>query len=410
MRLFIWLAQRLPLREWYQRHLSHYYVPKNLNIWYLFGALATLLLINQLITGIWLTFGYSPTLSGAFDSVVHYVRDVPSGWLIRELHAAGASMLFAVLYLHLFRGLLYGSYQRPRELVWLLGMGLFLVLMIEAFCGYVLPWGNMSYWAAQVIMDLPTAIPGIGDDLANWLRGGESISQVTLSRLFALHVIGIPLVIAFLTLLHLTGVRHVGANNPEGIEIKKHLSPDGTPLDGIPFHPYYTIRDLLGVGVFLLVFVGIVFFFPTGGGLILEPANAIPANPLQTPAHIAPAWYLTPFYAMLRAVPDKLGGVITMAAGLALPFLLPWLDRSKVKSMRYKGRASSFMLAVMVISFIGLGILGLTPVDHAVLPFIGNQLLAQILTALYLLYFLLMPLYTKFEACREPPDRIGGAQ
>ncbi|AXI04467.1 cytochrome bc complex cytochrome b subunit [Aquirhabdus parva] len=409
-KILSWIDARFPLTSTYKKHMSQYYVPKNLNIWYIFGVLSMMMLVNQLVTGIWLTMMYNPSSGGAFDSIEYIMRDVDAGWLIRYMHSTGASMLFIAVYLHMFRGLLYGSYQKPRELVWFIGMGLFVCLMAEGFFGYLLPWGNMSYWGAQVILNLPAAVPGVGDSLSTWVRGDFTISGITLNRFFALHVVALPLLLLILLVMHIIALHHVGSNNPDGIDIKKLKDKKGIPLDGIPFHPYYTVHDLVGVVVFLILFFGIVFFFPTGGGYFLESANFEPANPLKTPVHIAPVWYFTPFYAILRAIPDQLGGVIALAGAVAIPFLLPILDRSPVKSMRYKGRLSRIALGIFVVSFLVLGILGMTPADHPIIPFINNQLLAQLFTLLYFLYFLLMPFYTGAETYRLPPDRVTGGR
>ena len=402
-----WIDARYPATQTFEKHLSKYYAPKNLNFWWLFGVLSMLVLVNQLITGIWLAMMYTPSIEGAFASIEGYImRDVSMGWLIRNLHAVGASALFIVIYLHMFRGLLYGSYKKPRELVWLVGMGLFVCLMAEGFFGYVLPWGNMSYWGAQVIMSLPEAIPHFGDSVASWIRGDFVLSGITLNRMFALHVIAIPLLLVVFVFIHLVSLHHVGSNNPDGIEIRKQIDNNGIPLDGIPLHPYYTTHHLVGIVVFLIIFFAFVFFYPDGGGYILEPANYEPANPLNTPSHIAPVWYFTPFYAILLAIPHKLGGVIALISSIAIFFALPWLDKSPVKSMRYKGILSKIWLIIFVISFLTLGVIGATQLDHALLPFISNQHLAQIMTFFYFLYFLLMPFYTAIEDFRVPPDRV----
>jgi ubiquinol-cytochrome c reductase cytochrome b subunit len=405
-KLKIWIDARFPMSAGFERHLSKYYVPKNLNLWYIFGLCAMLMLVNQLLSGIMLTMHYSPTPEGAFDSVQHIMRDVDMGWLMRYLHSTGASMLFVVLYLHMFRSLLYGSYQRPRELVWLIGMAMYVLFVLEGFCGYILPWGNLSYWGAQVVFSLPSSIPVIGEPLANWLRGDYGVTGVTLTRCYALHIIAIPLLIGLLLWKHIVALHHVGSNNPDGIEIRDQLDAEGIPLDGIPLHPYFTLHHLYGIVVFLMVFFAVVFFYPTGGGYLLEPANSIPANPLQTPVEITPAWYYTPLYAMLRAIPSKLGGVLALAAAIAVLFVLPWLDRSPVKSMRYKGIWSRLWLLILLLSVIVLGLIGLTPLDHALLPFMTNQHLAQLFTLLYFLYFILMPFYTRYETCTQPPTRV----
>jgi len=330
------------------------------------------------------------------------MRDVKGGWLIRYMHSTGASAFFVVVYLHMFRALLYGSYQKPRELIWLIGMGIYLALMAEGFFGYLLPWGNMSFWGAQVILNLPAALPVIGDGLAEWVRGDYIISGITLNRFFALHVVAIPLVLVGLVFMHLVALHHVGSNNPDGIDIKKLKDKNGVPLDGIEFHPYYTVHDMVGIVVFFICFFAVVFFFPEGGGFFLEPPNFEAANSLKTPAHIAPVWYYTPFYAILRAVPSKLGGVIAMGAAIAVLFLIPWLDRSPVRSIRYKGILSKIALTVFAISFIVLGYLGATPATPTA------TIMARVFTILYFLFFLLMPFYTAIEKCKQPPERVTG--
>ena len=397
-----WVDARFPATETYKYHMSEYYAPKNFNFWYFFGVLSMVVLVNQLLTGFWLTMMYSPTADGAFDSIEYIMRDVEYGWLIRYMHSTGASAFFVVVYLHMFRGLLYGSYQKPRELVWVIGMAIYLCLMAEGFFGYLLPWGNMSYWGAQVILNLVGAIPVVGDALVTWVRGDFLISGATLNRFFAIHVAVIPLILCALVFIHLVALHHVGSNNPDGVEIKKNKDAEGKPLDGIPFHPYYTVHDLVGIVVFLAVFTTVIFFFPDGGGYFLEKPNFEPANPLKTPAHIAPVWYYTPFYAILRAVPDKLLGVIMMGLSIVVLFLLPWLDRSPVKSIRYKGWMSKTWLALFVISFVGLGYLGAVPSDPV------KTIISRILTVLYFLFFLLMPFYTSIETCKRPPKRVTG--
>lgn len=401
-KLMSWVDARFPATETYEYHMSKYYAPKNFNFWYFFGVLSMIVLVNQLVTGIWLTMMFNPSAEGAFDSVEYIMRDVEAGWLIRYMHSTGASAFFVVVYLHMFRGLLYGSYQKPRELVWLIGMGIYLCLMAEGFFGYLLPWGNMSFWGAQVILNLPAALPIIGDPLTTWVKGDYLISGITLNRFFALHVIAIPLVLVGLVFMHLVALHHVGSNNPDGIDIKKQKDENGIPLDGIPFHPYYTVHDLVGIVVFLIVFFGVIFFFPDGGGYFLERPNFEPANPLKTPAHIAPVWYYTPFYAILRAVPDKLGGVIAMGAAIAFLFVLPWLDKSPVRSIRYKGILSKIWLGIFAVSFLVLGYLGATPATETA------TIMARIFTVLYFLFFLLMPIYTSIETCKQPPDRVTG--
>ncbi len=397
-----WVDARFPATETYEYHMSKYYAPKNFNFWYFFGVLSMIVLVNQLVTGIWLTMSYNPSGEGAFDSIEYIMRDVEYGWLLRYMHSTGASAFFVVIYLHMFRGLLYGSYKKPRELVWLFGMAIYLALMAEGFFGYLLPWGNMSYWGAQVILNLAGAVPVVGEELVTWVRGDYLISGITLNRFFALHVVAIPLVLVALVFMHLVALHHVGSNNPDGVDIKKVKDENGIPLDGIPFHPYYTVHDLVGIVVFLAVFSSVLFFFPDGGGYFLERPNFEPANPLKTPEHIAPVWYYTPYYAILRAVPSKIGGVIAMGAAIAILFVLPWLDKSPVKSMRYKGTQSKIWLALFVISFIGLGYLGAVPSDPV------KTLISQILTIIYFLFFLLMPFYTSMESVKAVPDRVTG--
>ncbi len=372
-----WVDARFPATKMWEDHLSKYYAPKNFNFFYFFGSLALLVLVNQIVTGVWLTMSYTPSAEEAFASVEYIMRDVEYGSILRLLHSTGASAFFIVVYLHMFRGLLYGSYQKPRELVWLFGMLIYLALMAEAFMGYLLPWGQMSYWGAQVIISLFGAIPVIGNDLTQWIRGDYLISGITLNRFFALHVVALPIVILGLVVLHILALHEVGSNNPDGVDIKKHKDENGIPLDGIAFHPYYTVKDIVGVVVFLFIFCSIVFFFPEMGGYFLEKPNFEQANPFKTPEHIAPVWYFTPFYAILRAVPDKLLGVIAMGAAIAVLFVLPWLDRSPVKSMRYKGWLSKIWLVVFCISFVILGILGVLA------PTPGRTLLSQVCTFLF---------------------------
>ena len=398
--LVSWVDARFPLISTWKNHVSEYYAPKNFNFYYFFGSLAMVVLLNQLLTGLWLTMFYTPTAAEAFSSVEFIMRDVNYGWLLRYMHSTGASAFFIVIYLHMFRGVLYGSYQKPRELIWILGMILFILLMAEAFFGYLLPWGQMSYWGAQVITSLFSAIPYVGDTLVLWIRGDFQIGNATLQRFFALHVIGIPLLLLFLVFLHLVALHKVGSNNPEGIDIKKHLDDKGHPLDGIPFHPYYTVKDFMGILVFLIGFFAIIFFVPDMGGYFLEHANFAPADPLITPEHIAPVWYMTPFYTMLRAIPDKLSGAIVMGASIAILLFLPWLDKSRVRSMRYKGPYSKYALGAFVGSFIILGYLGTVNVTPM------KQYLARICTAIYFAYFLFMPLYSRYEQSRLVPERI----
>ncbi|MBM6549874.1 cytochrome b [Marinomonas ostreistagni] len=406
-KLMAWIDDRLPVTQAFEKHMSKYYAPKNFNVLYIFGVLSLLVLVNQLLTGIWLTMSYNPSAEGAFASVEYIMRDVEYGWLIRYLHSTGASAFFVVVYLHMFRGLLYGSYQKPRELVWLFGMAIYLALMAEAFMGYLLPWGQMSYWGAQVIISLFSAIPVIGPDLAQWVRGDYLISGITLNRFFSLHVIALPLVLVALVVLHLLALHHVGSNNPKGVDIKKHKDENGVPLDGIPFHPFYTTHDLVGIAVFLFVFCTVVFFFPEMGGYFLEKPNFEAANPLKTPEHIAPVWYFTPFYAILRAVTyplfgldAKFWGVVAMGGAIAILFVLPWLDRSPVKAMRYKGWMSKVALVLFCISFVVLGVLGVLPSTEA------RTTMAQIASVVYFLYFILMPFYTKWESTKPVPERV----
>ncbi len=395
-----WVDARFPLTQLWNEHLAHYYAPKNFNFWYYFGALALFVLANQLISGLFLTMNYTPTAEGAFDSIEYIMREVPWGWLLRYLHAVGASFFFIVVYLHMFRALLYGSYKEPRELVWILGMLLFVCLMAEAFFGYLLPWGNMSFWGAQVITSLFSAIPYVGDALMEWIRGDYNVSGVTLNRFFALHVVAVPLVFIGLVVFHIMALHTVGSNNPDGIEIKKHLDAKGIPLDGIPFHPYYTVKDIMGLSIFLLIFCAVIFFVPDMGGYFLEAPNFEPADPLKTPIHIAPAWYMTPYYAILRAVPNKLAGVLAMGASIGVWFFLPWLDRSPVKSIRYRGSLYKSALGLFVCSFLGLGYLGLHP------PTPVLALWARALTVIYFAFFLLMPLYSSLDKVKPVGERL----
>lgn len=406
-----WIDARFPLSKMMKEHVTEYYAPKNFNFWYFFGSLAMLVLVIQVVSGIFLTMNYKPdgTLNSAhlpvaFTSVEYIMRDVSGGWIIRYMHSTGASMFFVVVYLHMFRGLIYGSFKKPRELVWVFGSLIFLALMAEAFMGYLLPWGQMSFWGAQVIINLFSAIPVIGPDLSVWIRGDFNVSDVTLNRFFALHVIAVPLVLLGLVVAHLIALHEVGSNNPDGVEIKKLKDENGIPLDGIPFHPYYTVKDILGVVVFLIVFCTIMFFAPEGNGYFLEAPNFDPADPLKTPPHIAPVWYFTPFYAILRAVPSFLGtqvwGVLAMGAAVVLIALLPWLDKSPVKSIRYRGPIFKIMLVLFVIAFIGLGILG------SLAPTAVRTIVSQVLSAIYFIFFLGMPFYTKLDKDRTPPERV----
>jgi len=395
-----WLNKRMPVQEFLESQLKGYYAPKNFNIWYFFGSLALLVLVMQLATGIFLTMFYKPGEATSFDSVEYIMREVDWGWLIRYLHSTGASAFFIVVYLHMFRALLYGSYKAPRELLWVIGMLVYLALMAEAFMGYVLPWGNMSFWGAQVIVNLFGTIPAIGPGLVEWIRGDYGIADATLNRFFALHVAAIPLALLLLVLLHLVALRTTGSNNPDGIEIKEKLGPDGKPLDGIPFHPYYTVKDVVGVGVFFVVFAIIVFYVPTFGGLFLEGPNFEQANPMSTPEHIAPVWYFTPYYAILRAVPDQRMGALLMGLAVFAFLLLPWLDGSPVKSIRYKGWMSRAALAIFAVSFVALGYLGLQPAEGLYV------VLARIFAMLYFAFFALMPFYTRLEPVKPVPERV----
>ncbi|WOG26368.1 cytochrome b [Endozoicomonas sp. 8E] len=404
-----WLNARLPVTQVWEDHLSKYYAPKNFNFWYFFGSLALLVLVNQLLTGIWLTMSYVPSAEQAFASVEYIMRDVEYGWLIRYMHSTGASFFFIVVYLHMFRGLIYGSYRAPRELVWIFGMAIYLALMAEAFMGYLLPWGQMSYWGAQVIISLFGAIPVIGPDLQQWIRGDFLISGITLNRFFALHVVALPIVILGLVVLHIIALHEVGSNNPDGVDIKKLKDKDGVPLDGIPFHPYYTVKDLVGVAVFLFVFCSVMFFFPEMGGFFLEYANFEQADALKTPAHIAPVWYFGAFYSILRAITfdigpidSKLGGVIMMGAAIAILFVLPWLDRSRVRSWRYKGIISKVGIFLFAIVFAVLTWLGTQPAT------VTYTLIAQLCTLYYFAFFLLMPFYTRWEKTKPVPERVTG--
>jgi len=403
-----WIDDRLPVTQTYEKHMSKYYAPKNFNFWYFFGVISMLMLVNQILSGIWLTMNFTPSAEAAFASVEYIMRDVEWGWLIRYLHSTGATFFFVAVYLHMMRALLYGSYQKPRELIWIFGMLIYLLLMAEAFMGYVLPWGQMSYWGAQVIISLFGAIPVIGDDLTTWIRGDFLISGATLNRFFALHVIALPLVIVGLVVLHLLALHEVGSNNPDGVDIKKHTDENGKPLDGIPFHPYYTVHDMVGIVVFLMVFCSVMFFFPEGNGFMLEYPNFEPANGLKTPEHIAPVWYFGAFYTILRAVPDKLLGVVAMGAAIAILFVLPWLDKSPVKSWRYKGLASKILLPVFGIVFLILTWLGTQPASGHFLGLFSNGTVAVVSTIFYFAFFLTMPIWTRMEKTKPVPERVTG--
>ena len=398
--LTTWIDDRFPLTALWKSQVAEYYAPKNMNFWYYFGSLALVMLVIQILSGLFLTMNYKPSSADAFGSVEYIMRDVEWGWLIRYIHSTGASAFFIVVYLHMFRALLYGSYQKPRELLWIFGMLIYFALMAEGFFGYLLPWGNMSYWGAQVIVSLFGAIPVVGDSLTEWIRGDFYISDVTLNRFFALHVVAIPFALVFLVIAHLMALHEVGSNNPDGVEIKKVKGPDGIPLDGIAFHPYYTVKDMVGLGVFLILFALVIFFAPTLGGYFLENANFDPANSLQTPPHIAPVWYFTPFYAILRAVPSKPLGAALMGIAVVLFVFLPWLDRGKVKSIRYRGPLFKFFLYSFAISFLALGYLGLQP------PTPAYTLAARVFTVVYFAFFLLMPWYTSIDKTKPVPTRV----
>lgn len=421
-KLINWIDERFPLSSNIKTHLTEYYAPKNFNFWYFFGSLALLVLVIQIVTGIFLTMNYKPEASLAFASVEYIMRDVSWGRIIRYMHSTGASMFFVVVYLHMFRGLMYGSYRAPRELLWLFGVGIFLVLMGEAFFGYLLPWGQMSYWGAQVIINLFTSIPFIGPDISLWIRGDYTVSDATLNRFFAFHVIALPLVLLGLVVAHLIALHEVGSNNPDGVEVKKKKdAKTGIPLDGIPFHPYYTVKDLVGVVVFLIVFSVIVFFAPEMGGYFLEANNFIPADPLKTPPHIAPVWYFTPYYSILRAVPPILNSQFPGVAAMGLSVIgfafLPWLDKSPVKSIRYRGNLYKSWLAAFVVSFLILGYLGTEPsnvwgqFDTSTLIVGGADratVVARIFSVVYFAFFILMPWFTKKDKTKRVPDRVTG--
>ena len=402
-----WIDERFPLMQLWNEHVGQYYAPKNFNFWYYFGVLALVVLVIQIVTGIWLVMSYKPDANFAFASVEYMMRDVEWGWLIRYMHSTGASFFFIVIYLHMFRGIMYGSYQKPRELLWILGMCLYLALMAEAFFGYLLPWGQMSYWGAQVIISLFGAIPFVGETLSLWIRGDYVVSDITLNRFFAFHVIALPFAIAGLVVLHILALHHVGSNNPDGIDIKANKNAQGNPVDGIPFHPYYTTKDAPAVVALLILMAVVIFFAPEMGGYFLEHNNFVPADPLKTPEHIAPVWYFTPFYSILRAntvnffmVPAKLWGVIFMGLGTMVFFLLPWLDKGKVRSIRYRGWIYKTALGLFVVSFLILGYLGLLP------PTPARTALAQVCTVIYFLFFLLMPFYTKWDKTKPVPERV----
>jgi ubiquinol-cytochrome c reductase cytochrome b subunit len=398
--LMNWVDERLPVTQFYNDHLAKYYAPKNFNFWYYMGSLALMVLVMQIVTGIFLTMNYKPSADMAFASVEFIMRDVEWGWLIRYMHSTGASLLFIVVYLHMFRALLYGSHRKPRELLWVLGVFIYFALMTAAFTGYVLPWGQMSYWGAQVIINLFGAIPSIGEPLTEWIRGDYFISDATLNRFFALHVIAIPLALLVLVVLHLAALHQTGSNNPDGIEIKKFKDDQGIPLDGIPFHPYYTVKDIFGVAMFLLIMAFIIFFWPEAGGLFLEHDNFVPADPLVTPVHIKPVWYFTPYYAILKAVPDKLMGVLLMGASVLILFFLPWLDRAPVKSIRYRGMQYKIMLGLFAVAFIRLGMLGMaegTP---------SQTIEMRVWTFVYFAFFILLFFLSPREKTKPVPERV----
>ena len=441
-----WVDSRFPLSKMFKEHMSEYYAPKNFNFWYFFGSLAIVVLVIQIVTGIFLVMNYKPDAAKAFDSVEYIMREVPWGWLIRYMHSTGASMFFVVVYLHMFRGLIYGSYQKPRELIWIFGCSIFLLLMAEAFFGYLLPWGQMSYWGAQVIVNLFAAIPLIGPDLALWLRGDYVVGDATLNRFFSFHVIALPLVLVGLVAAHIIALHEVGSNNPDGIDIKNNLDASGKPVDGIPFHPYYSVHDIMGLGVFLMIFAAIVFFAPEMGGYFLEANNFIPADPLQTPSHIAPVWYFTPFYSMLRATTTpfliplwilcalvlglviknakdvrikgacatilvalalgffffdaKFWGVVIMGGSVVILFFLPWLDKSPVRSIRYRPDFHKYIYGAFIISFVILGYLGIKP------PSPIFEKISQICTIYYLAFFFAMPWWSKMGTFKPVPDRV----
>ena len=406
-KLLAWIDDRFPLTKVWEEHLAKYYAPRNFNFWYYFSSLALLMLVMQIVTGIFLTMHYKPDTGLAFASVEYIMRDVEWGWLLRYMHSVGASFFFIVVYLHMFRALLYGSHRQPRELIWLVGMLIFVALMAESFMGYLLPWGNMSYWGAQVILSLFDAIPLVGPILAEWMRGDFVVSDATLNRFFAFHVIAVPLILAALVFVHIVALHKVGSNNPDGVEIKKKKGPDGIPLDGIPFHPYYTVKDIVGIVVFLMLFSAVIFFAPELWGWFLEPDNFVPANNLLTPPEIVPLWYFTPYYSILRAntfaflgIEAKLWGVIFMGLAIVFFFFLPWLDRSSVKSIRYRGWMYKTALAIFVAAFLTLGYLGTQPAAGP------NLIIAQVCTVLYFAFFILMPLYTKIDKTKPVPERV----
>jgi ubiquinol-cytochrome c reductase cytochrome b subunit len=402
--LWGWLNARFPIDSTVRQHLTGYYVPKSVNGWYALGSLSLVVLVIEFVTGLFLAMDYKPSEAGAFASVEYIMREVKWGWLIRYLHSTGASALFIIVYLHMFRMLMYGSYRAPRELVWIIGLLIYLCMMVEAFFGYLLPWGNLSYWGAQVIVSLFGTIPFVGDALTDWIRGDFYVSDVTLTRFYALHAFAVPLLLLILAVAHMVALHTVGSSSPDGVEVKNHADENGPPPDGVPFHPYCTVDDLFALGVFLLLFCAVVFFAPTLGGLFLEAQNFEIANPMQTPPHIAPVWYLTPFYAILRAVPSFFGtpvwGVIAMFGAVLLPFLMPWLDRSPVNSIRYKGPIAKVALALFAISFCVLAYCGMNPPEGL------YSLLGRIFTVIYFAYFLLMPWWSRIDRVKPVPTRV----
>jgi ubiquinol-cytochrome c reductase cytochrome b subunit len=399
-----WVDARFPVVSNWKAHLSEYYAPKNFNIWYFFGGLALLVLVIQIVSGIFLTMNYKPDALFAFASVEYIMRDVQLGWILRYMHSTGASMFFVIIYLHMFRGMMYGSYRNPRELLWIIGMIIYLALMAEAFMGYLLPWGQMSFWGAQVIVNLFSSVPFVGHDLSLLIRGDFVVSDTTLNRFFALHVVAVPMVLLGIVAAHIIALHEVGSNNPDGVEIKKHKGPDGHPLDGIPFFPYMVVKDAVAAVAFLIVFCAVIFFAPEIGGYFIEANNFVPANPMKTPEHIAPVWYFTPYYAILRAVPPLFGsqfpGVVAMGVATVAFFFLPWLDRGPVRSIRYRGPIYKAFLAAFVVSFVGLGWLGLMPASPT------YTIISRILAVVYFAFFLLMPWYTKIDKCKPEPDRV----
>ncbi len=446
-KLLTWVDNRFPASKLYKEHMSEYYAPKNFNFWYVFGSLALLVLVIQIVTGIFLVMHYKPDANLAFASVEYIMRDVPWGWLVRYMHSTGASAFFVVVYLHMFRGMIYGSYRKPRELVWIFGCAIFLCLMAEAFMGYLLPWGQMSYWGAQVIVNLFTAVPFIGPDLGLLIRGDYVVSDATLNRFFSFHVIAVPLVLLGLVAAHIIALHEVGSNNPDGVEIKAKKDERGIPLDGVPFHPYYTVHDIYAVSVFLMAFTAVIFFAPEFGGYFLEYNNFIPADPLKTPAHIAPVWYFTPYYSMLRATTDqmvyvlvaliglgaiaaivrggfsglgkvavavgaviaaallltfeaKFWGVVVMGGAVVIMFFLPWLDRAEAKSIRYRPTWHKYMYGVFVVVFAVLGYLGVQPPSP-----IGERV-SQVGTLFYFGFFLLMPWWSRIGKSKPVPERV----